>query len=112
MFLKRSKCDFGNTLIQYLGHTITNTGVQMDSEKVEVVLSWQLPNTLKGHRGFIGLTGYYRRFVKNYGEIVAPLTTMLKTIVLFGQRSRRKRLKDVHGNNSCSCLAELHKVIF
>ena len=50
----------------------------MDPNKIKVIMEWPIPKTIKKLRGFLGLTGYYRRFVKNYGCIEAPLTTLLK----------------------------------
>ncbi|KOM31241.1 hypothetical protein LR48_Vigan01g079600 [Vigna angularis] len=50
----------------------------MDQEKIEGVIAWEEPKTLKALRGFLGLTGYYRRFIRDYGKIAKPLTEMLK----------------------------------
>ena len=72
------KCTFGATQIGYLGHIISHEGVSTEPEKIQAVLDWPIPTTLKQLRGFLGLTGYYRRFVKNYGKICKPLTQLLR----------------------------------
>ena len=76
LFSKRSKCYFGVSEVEYLGHFISK--VSTDPAKVLAVEQWPLPKTLKQLRGFLGLAGYYRRFVKGYGGIAKPLTNMLK----------------------------------
>lgn len=78
LFAKLSKCSFGLTKIDYLGHTISGHGVEMDNSKVQSVLDWPVPTSIKQLRGFLGLTGYYRRFIKNYAAIASPLTALLK----------------------------------
>jgi hypothetical protein len=61
-----------------LGHLVGKDGVRVDPKKIKSMQDWPHPNTLKILHGFLGLTSYYRKFVKNYGKIAAPLTAFLK----------------------------------
>ncbi|XP_009780569.1 uncharacterized protein [Nicotiana sylvestris] len=77
-FSQKSKCVFAAERIEYLGHYIAADGVSTDPRKVEAVSLWHEPQTVTQLRGFLGLAGYYRRFIRNYGIISKPLTDMLR----------------------------------
>jgi hypothetical protein len=78
LYAKASKCRFGVSEIDYLGHLISSQGVRADPSKLDSMLQWPLPHSIKSLQGFLGLTGYYRKFIRGYRVIVAPLTALLK----------------------------------
>ncbi|GKA59775.1 ty3-gypsy retrotransposon protein [Tanacetum coccineum] len=77
-FAKQSKCEFGSSSVSYLGHIVSSKGVSVDPLKVKAIKDWPLPKNIKQLRGFLGLAGYYRRFVAHYASLTAPLTQLLR----------------------------------
>lgn len=75
---KGTKCLFFFQTSMYLGHLVSHKGVRADPAKIDAMTSWPQPKTLKQLRGFLGLTGYYHRFVAGYATIAALLTELLK----------------------------------
>lgn len=76
--VKFSKCSFAQQQVSYMGHVIGINGVATEPKKIQDVVNWVDPTTVKKLRGFLGLAGYYRKFVKNFGVLCKPLTQLLR----------------------------------
>ncbi|MCI27604.1 hypothetical protein A2U01_0048803, partial [Trifolium medium] len=64
--------------LEYLGHMVSSQGVFPEPSKVQAILDWPQPKTITELRGFLGLTGFYRKFIKGYATIALPLTSLLR----------------------------------
>ncbi|TYK14722.1 Transposon Ty3-G Gag-Pol polyprotein [Cucumis melo var. makuwa] len=78
LYANQKKCVFTHSKIQYLGHQISKKGVEADEEKIRNMVSWSRPSDVSELRRFLGLTDYYRRFVKGYSNIATTLTKLLQ----------------------------------
>ena len=83
LYAKLSKCEFWLKEVHFLGHVISGSGVAVDPVKVQAVLEWQAPKNPTEIRSFLGLAGYYRKFIKDFASISAPLTKLTRKGVKF-----------------------------
>ena len=77
LFAKLSKCDFWLKEVSFLGHIVSTEGIRVNPAKIEAILSWKPPRNETKVRSFLGLAGYYRRFVKGFSVIASSLTKLL-----------------------------------
>jgi hypothetical protein len=78
LYAKLSKCSFYQKQIHYLGHIISKDGIVVDPEKIESIREWSAPKNVTDFRSFIGLAGYYRRFIEGFSNISHPITSLQK----------------------------------
>jgi hypothetical protein len=81
--INRKKCTWAKSEIKLLGHIISDKSIKMDIAKIEKVKNWKIPTKVVHIQQFIGLAGYYRRFIKDFSSIAAPLYNLLKKDVKF-----------------------------
>ncbi|KAE8736092.1 hypothetical protein F3Y22_tig00000170pilonHSYRG00022 [Hibiscus syriacus] len=99
LYAKLSKCEFWLQEVSFLGHIISVRGVQVDPSKIEAIMNWKRPKNVSEIRSFLGLAGYYRRFVEGFSIIASPLTKLLRKNVSFdwgeAQQESFEKLKAV-----------------
>jgi hypothetical protein len=78
LYAKESKCEFGMRELLYLGHIISGQEVQVHQEKIRAIVDWPIPKNLTELRGLFGLCSYYKRFVKGFSQLGAPLIDLTK----------------------------------
>ena len=91
--LKPSKCEFFKKRIHYLGHIVSNKGIETDPKKIEAIVNWSGPHTVHEVRKFLGFTNYYRKFVYKYAQIARPLNKLISS-----ENAKKKHKKVEWGN--------------
>ncbi|KAD3336672.1 hypothetical protein E3N88_32191 [Mikania micrantha] len=131
LYAKFSKCEFWLREVQFLGHVINEKGIHVDPSKIEAIKQWEAPRTPSEIRQFLGLAGYYRRFIENFSKIAQPLTMLTqkdrkfdweekqeKAFQLLKQKTKDKviayasRQLKVHEKNYTTHDLELGAVVF
>jgi hypothetical protein len=77
LYAKLSKCKFWLTEVSFLGHIISQGGIAVDPSKIKDVLSWNVPQNVSDIQSFLGLAGYYRRFIEGFSRITKPMNELL-----------------------------------
>ena len=83
LYAKFSKCAFWLREVQFLGHMVNPEGLMVDPAKVETIMKWSPPKSLMEVRSFLGLAGYYQRFIQDFSKIATPLTKLTKKDVKY-----------------------------
>ena len=78
LYAKLSKCEFWKSEVKFLGHVVSKQGIAVDPAKVEAVMNWERPTSVTEIRSFLGLAGYYRRFIKGFSQLALPLTKLTR----------------------------------
>ena len=83
LYAKFSKCEFWLEQVSFLDHVVSKDGIQVDPKKIEAVVDWPRPTIVTEIRSFLGLAGYYMRFVKDFSKITAPLMRLTQKNIKF-----------------------------
>ena len=83
LYAKRSKCEFWLKKVSFLGHVVSNGRIALDPSKVSDVLNWKPPTDVGEIQSFLGLTGYYRRFIEGFSKLAKPMIALLEKNVKF-----------------------------
>ena len=83
LYAKFNKCEFLRGEVKFLGHIVSASGVSVDPEKVEVVMSWERPKSVFKIRSFFGLVRHYKRFIEDFFRLVEPMTSLTRKEVKF-----------------------------
>lgn len=98
--IQPDKCEFLRKECEFLGHIVTSDGIKPNPNKIEKITNWPLPKTTSQIKGFLGLLGYYRKFIKDFAKLTKPLTKCLK-----------KEAKIVHDEEFLNCFKECKQLL-
>ncbi|KAJ9556063.1 hypothetical protein OSB04_010677 [Centaurea solstitialis] len=115
LYAKFLKCEFWIREVHFLGHVVNEEGIHVDPAKIEVIKKWEAPKTPTEIRQFLGLAGYYRRFIANFSKIAQPLTTLTrkdKKFVWGEKQEEALRQLKIHEKNYTTHDLELGVVVF
>ena len=92
LYAKFSKCEFWIRRVEFLGHVVSEEGIHVDPSKIKAIENWSAPKTPTKIRQFLGLAGYYRRFIQNFSRIAKPLTTLTQKGMSFEWEEKHERV--------------------
>ncbi|GKC51654.1 putative reverse transcriptase domain-containing protein, partial [Tanacetum coccineum] len=102
LYAKFSKCDFWLSKVQFLGHVIDSEGIHVDPAKIESIKDWASPKTPTEIRQFLGLAGYYRRFIEGFSKIAKPMTKLTQKSVKFDWGEKEEAAFQLLKHKLCS----------
>ncbi|XP_075473990.1 uncharacterized protein LOC142505051 [Primulina tabacum] len=104
---KLKKCEFWLEQVSFLGHIVSKDGIAVDPMKIEAIKQWPIPTTVSEVRSFLGLAGYYQRFIANFSKIALSLTNLTRKAVKFEWTSKANVVADALSHKSVSSLSSL-----
>ncbi|GJY13895.1 putative reverse transcriptase domain-containing protein [Tanacetum coccineum] len=104
LYAKFSKCEFWLQEVHFLGYVVNQSGIHVDPSKIEVVKNWKAPITPSEVRSFLGLAGYYRRFIANFSKIAKPLTSLTQINQKYEWGKKEEEAFQTLKNNLCDAL--------
>ncbi|WVZ52215.1 LOW QUALITY PROTEIN: hypothetical protein U9M48_003297 [Paspalum notatum var. saurae] len=94
LYAKPSKCELRIDEVPFPGHIVSKGGIAVDPRKVSAVVNWEIPRTPREIRGFLGLAGYYRRYIENFSKVAKPMTSLLEKDATFKWTGARQKAFD------------------
>ncbi|GJU62259.1 reverse transcriptase domain-containing protein [Tanacetum coccineum] len=104
LYAKFSKCEFGLREVQFLRHVINGNGIHVDPSKIKAVKNWKAPRTTSKVRSFLGLVGYYRRFIENFSKIAKSLTILTQKCKTFDWGEEQENAFQTLNDKLCNAL--------